>query len=61
MTVLSEPAPNNSISSKISEISAGYKNYDKKRIKWGMLYQSGKIDSLDNESIQRMKNLKIKT
>ena len=39
----------------------GYKNYDKKRIKWGMLYRSGKIDSLDNESIQRMKNLKIKT
>ena len=25
----------------------GYKNYDKKRIKWGMLYRSGKIDSLD--------------
>lgn len=39
----------------------GYKNYDKKRIKWGMLYRSGKIDSLDAESIQRMRNLHLKT
>lgn len=39
----------------------GYKNYDKKRVKWGMLYRSGRIDTLDNESARRMRNLKIKT
>ena len=39
----------------------GYKNYNKKRIKWGMLYRSGKIDSLDDESMQRMRKLRLKT
>ena len=40
----------------------GYPSYStKKQIRWGMLYRSGQIDSLECSSLRELKNLGIKT
>lgn len=39
----------------------GYETSDQKHIKWGMLYRSGKIDSLSHASFHKLKSIGIKT
>ncbi len=39
----------------------GYKGKDNKHIRWGMIYRSGNLDSLDEMSVERLKLMGIRT